>query len=125
MTTEPGLRRITAYYGGKRDSIASRTKSAFSKPSQTSDHSALVRVHSFLSPEDSDKGFDCRFSYAISGDGQIAMDATIIADPSLPNLPRVGVEMAMLEGYENVTWFGRGPHENYIDRKSGAACGLL
>ncbi len=27
-------------------------------------------------------------------------------------------------GYENLSWFGRGPHENYIDRNTSAFVGL-
>lgn len=33
---------------------------------------------------------------------------------------RCGVSLALPQGYEQVEWLGRGPHENYPDRKSGA-----
>jgi beta-galactosidase len=36
-------------------------------------------------------------------------------------VPRVGVELCLPDKFENLTWFGRGPHENYVDRKIGAA----
>jgi hypothetical protein len=32
--------------------------------------------------------------------------------------------MTLPAGFENVTWYCRGPHENYQDRKAGAAVGL-
>src|SRR5512136_1894001 len=32
--------------------------------------------------------------------------------------------MRLPGGFEQLTWFGRGPHENYIDRNTGAAVGL-
>jgi hypothetical protein len=32
--------------------------------------------------------------------------------------------MALPAGFEQFTWYGRGPHENYIDRNVGAAVGL-
>ena len=40
-------------------------------------------------------------------------------------LPRVGIGFTVPEGKiaEHVTWFGRGPWENYADRKSGAFLG--
>ncbi|HUX39176.1 MAG TPA: glycoside hydrolase family 2 TIM barrel-domain containing protein [Rectinemataceae bacterium] len=45
-------------------------------------------------------------------------------DPGLPELPRVGLACAIAPGHEFVRWYGRGPHENYPDRKSGAAFGI-
>jgi beta-galactosidase len=41
----------------------------------------------------------------------------------LPDLPRVGVQFAMPEAFDQIEWYGRGPHENYDDRKSSAALG--
>jgi hypothetical protein len=37
-----------------------------------------------------------------------------------PELPRFGVRWAIPGNYENMTWFGRGPHENYCDRNTSA-----
>jgi beta-galactosidase len=31
--------------------------------------------------------------------------------------------MSLPGGFERVEWYGRGPHENYVDRNSGAAIG--
>jgi beta-galactosidase len=42
----------------------------------------------------------------------------------LPEMPRFGMQMAIPGEYEMVTWYGRGPHESYWDRKTGAAVGL-
>ena len=44
-------------------------------------------------------------------------------DEKLPDLPRIGVAMTIPAGLEQVEWFGRGPHESYVDRKVGAAVG--
>ena len=44
-------------------------------------------------------------------------------DPSLPELPRVGVRCELAAGLEKVRWYGRGPNECYSDRKAGAAVG--
>jgi len=35
----------------------------------------------------------------------------------------VGLKMTLAESFNNFTWYGRGPHENYPDRKRGAAIG--
>ena len=40
-----------------------------------------------------------------------------------PNIPRVGLRFRIDKEYHNVEYFGRGPEENYWDRKAGAAVG--
>ncbi|MDA8426630.1 MAG: beta-galactosidase small subunit, partial [Treponema sp.] len=45
-------------------------------------------------------------------------------DPSLPELPRVGLACALAPGFEKARWYGRGPQECYVDRKAGAALGI-
>ena len=41
----------------------------------------------------------------------------------LPDLPRLGVELEIPEGFEHLEFFGHGPHESYNDRLAGAAVG--
>jgi beta-galactosidase len=36
----------------------------------------------------------------------------------------VGVSLKLPLGFENLQWFGKGPHENYADRKHSALTGL-
>ena len=43
---------------------------------------------------------------------------------TLPSLPRVGVSMTIDKSLYMMNYFGRGPHENYPDRKSSAAMGV-
>jgi beta-galactosidase len=45
-------------------------------------------------------------------------------DPGLPELPRVGLATALVPGFEQVSWYGRGPEECYSDRKTGTPVGL-
>jgi beta-galactosidase len=40
-----------------------------------------------------------------------------------PDLPRLGIQFAIPRTHEQVTWYGRGPHENYWDRRTSAAIG--
>jgi len=42
----------------------------------------------------------------------------------LPVIPRVGMNMEVIENLDHVTWYGRGPHENYRDRKLSADVGV-
>ncbi len=63
--------------------------------------------------------------YHISGDGEIQVDANLKPlREQLPNIPRVGMNMVLKGDYKHMQWFGRGPQENYEDRKTGAAVGL-
>ena len=39
-------------------------------------------------------------------------------------MPRFGMNFQIPSLYENVSWYGRGPHENYIDRKDSAFFGI-
>ncbi len=45
-------------------------------------------------------------------------------EPTIPELPRFGMVMRVPGIYSNLTWFGRGPGENYWDRKYGSPEGL-
>lgn len=51
------------------------------------------------------------------------MDNTIQVDEKITDVPRVGITMALAKKMEKISWFGRGPHENYSDRKAGARFG--
>ena len=60
--------------------------------------------------------------YTIWASGDIHVQSTFEPrQDDLPVLPRLGLHMALQGRYSNLTWFGRGPHENYEDRKTGAA----
>ncbi len=54
-----------------------------------------------------------------AGNGSVRMLLTIALDPGLPELPRIGVRFELPEGFEQLSWYGRGLLENYPDRKEG------
>jgi len=68
--------------------------------------------------------FEHIHDYTIYPGGEIHVVNTFTADKRLPELPRVGVVLSAVKGFDHVRWFGRGPHESYVDRKTGAAVGL-
>jgi beta-galactosidase len=61
--------------------------------------------------------------YTVSGDGKIRVDAEMHPAGNLPELPRFGMQTTMPAAFDKWTWFGKGPHENYVDRQQGAAMG--
>lgn len=50
--------------------------------------------------------------------------AISLTKQNLPLMPRFGMHMQLPGSFKQVNWYGRGPEENYIDRKSGYAIGL-
>ncbi|WP_448698390.1 glycoside hydrolase family 2 TIM barrel-domain containing protein [Mucilaginibacter sp. AW1-3] len=62
--------------------------------------------------------------YTINGDGVVKVDYTLNADKSLPNIPKVGMQCSIARGDDNITWYGRGLLENYIDRRTGFPAGI-
>jgi beta-galactosidase len=59
----------------------------------------------------------------VTPSGDIWVENTVDVDRGLPSLPRIGVSLQTPAGFERVEWFGRGPHENHIDRNAGAPVG--
>ena len=50
-------------------------------------------------------------------DGSVLFENTFVVDKAVPDLPRLGVVLNLKPGLENLEWYGRGPLENYWDRK--------
>ena len=69
-------------------------------------------------------GFISKMRYRISGSGEMIIDHTLIPDGDIPSwLPRVGLEWILDRSMDKVSWYGRGPQENYPDRKTGYRIG--
>ncbi len=65
-----------------------------------------------------------QWRYCVKGDGTVTLDIDCQFSESLPPLPRIGVQLSIAnEQLAEVRWFGRGPFENYPDRKSAARFG--
>ena len=63
-------------------------------------------------------GAKCNVRYTIFGSGDVVVDMDMKpGDKKLPELPRVGMQMALTPGFDTITWYGRGPKETYWDRK--------
>lgn len=57
--------------------------------------------------------------WTIYRDGSIELQASIISNRAGLVLPRLGYVMKVPQRYEGFTYYGRGPIENYADRKVG------
>jgi beta-galactosidase len=63
--------------------------------------------------------------YTIFGNGEILVKNHFVpGSTDLPELPRIGMRMQLPKELKNVSYFGRGPEENYWDRKTGSLVGV-
>lgn len=67
-----------------------------------------------------------RVVYTVMPDGTVSVTPTWTADAGTetPELPRFGMRMAVPNTLDSLTYYGRGPWENYSDRKTAAFMGL-
>lgn len=56
-------------------------------------------------------------AYTITADGRLIVDAVMTPGENNLELPRVGLRAFLSPELEKLSYYGRGPHENYIDRK--------
>ncbi len=81
---------------------------------------ALVKVEVFSSLLEGKARY--RTTYLIYGSGDVEIKNYFSPrEETLPALPRFGMALRLPDEFTKVEWFGRGPHESYWDRKTGAA----
>ncbi len=70
-------------------------------------------------------GFLRESIYNIYGNGRIKVKNIITPYGNLPKiLPKIGVRMIINGDLKDIEWYGRGPEENYPDRKTGYPIGI-
>jgi beta-galactosidase len=68
-------------------------------------------------------GYATTFTVYGSADIVVKNQFSKLSD-NIPEIPRMGMQIQLPEEFSNLKWFGRGPHENYTDRKTSADVGL-
>ncbi len=82
----------------------------------------VVLVAEYNHPDD---GSNYKVVYHINSAGEVLVSAEFMpARDNFPVIPRFGMSMVIPEGYDLLEYFGRGPHENYIDRNHSSHLGL-
>ncbi|KAA3439581.1 glycoside hydrolase family 2 TIM barrel-domain containing protein [Rufibacter hautae] len=72
-----------------------------------------------------DKQIPYTVDYLIQNDGAVQVTASIdMTGKEMPELPRFGMRLQLDDKYENLQYYGRGPWENYSDRKFSSLVGL-
>lgn len=66
-----------------------------------------------------------KVEYLIQNDGSVKVTASIdLSGRDLPELPRFGMRMQLPLEFDNLQYYGRGPWENYSDRKESSFIGF-
>lgn len=70
-------------------------------------------------------GFTVDYTYSFYDDGTVKIHNHLSPQGKLPELlPRIGFTTSVAKDFDNITWYGRGPEENYPDRKTGYPVGV-
>jgi beta-galactosidase len=106
-------------------------------PSAITHLTSLISPQCFRAPTDNDKSFGnwlakdwkrcgldtLRIPMTTAIDGN-QLTFTFEIPDTLPPLPRLGIVIRLPREYEQLTWQGRGPWDNYPDRKTSCPVGL-
>ncbi len=83
----------------------------------------IVKASYSFSSDDGEPLANWVATYEVTSAGSVNVDNTFTRDPTLPVMPRVGMNVELIQSLNQVEWFGRGPHENYSDRNESANVG--
>ncbi|TAL60625.1 MAG: DUF4981 domain-containing protein, partial [Bacteroidetes bacterium] len=113
----------TEWYSAGLDNLQTVKESFTHRPGEDGEIIIEIRNSTLLATKRG--AFMNHYIYAIEKNGEMTIDHSVIPDGDMPSwLPRVGVEWILDKSLANVEWYGRGPQENYPDRKSGYKTGI-
>ena len=89
--------------------------------SELSDRRIVINVQAILK-----NGAKQTVNYTVNGNGVITVESSIDASKTSMTqyYQKIGTDLILPEGFENVSWYGNGPVENYIDRNGFANVGV-
>lgn len=68
--------------------------------------------------------FVAKLKWTVYGDGSIKLESNLSSNKPETNLPRIGFVMETNKQFDSLTYYGRGPQDNYPDRKTGQMFGV-
>ena len=140
-TLTPKYYEVQAVYGnGPEVKVNTQKPKSVKAKTQTSDIKHListVKPQVFRAPTDNDKSFGnwlakdwkrcgldtLTIPMTMEQNGN-ELTFTFTIPEGLPPLPRIGIVMELPRDYEQLSWYGRGPWDNYPDRKQSCPVGL-
>lgn len=104
------------------DQLTLKTVKTKARPNR--DGSVSLLVEHIASCAASKKAIRHEETYTVTADNRILVENVFTVDKAVPDLPRLGVVLALKPGLENLLWYGRGSLENYWDRKRSSIIDL-
>ncbi len=101
---------------------ASNTQELMSLVEQTTKDKSVKLKAAYNLPDAKDAKVEVDYLVYSNGDIQVTT-RLLVADAKLPMLPRFGTNFIINQEFDQVNYLGRGPHENYQDRKTSALVG--
>lgn len=83
-----------------------------------------VEIAYNASGRDNWKDFEYIQNYILLPNGEILIRNVVKLGRDITDIPRIGITMILNPDYEDIEWFGRGPWENYWDRKASSILGI-
>lgn len=105
----------------KMDTVDVTTVQAFSHQKLTN---GSVKVEVTQKNQYQSGSVQTHYIYTVTEAGAVDIKATFVPEGELPELPRLGIAFCLSSNYNQFTWYGRGPQENYPDRKTSTDVGL-
>lgn len=68
--------------------------------------------------------FDTTVIYTVYGNGNVEVKTHVKPRREIASLPKLGLQLRMPLDFNQFAWYGRGPHENYIDKNESALVGV-
>ena len=85
------------------------------------DGKVILKVDFDLFTENNEKLATFSTKYTINGSGTMLIENDLVLlKETFPEIPRIGLNLQLTDDYDQISWYGRGPHESYWDRKTGA-----
>lgn len=94
------------------------TENVGTKVVSASDDGNIARIETKISANGIKRGM---MTFTVDGNGRIQLDFDAF---STSDMLRFGFKLGLSESFDSVKYYGRGPQENYCDRKTGAKIGI-
>ena len=91
---------------------------------QRSKRDGSIEIVEHLRPSASEAWIVHRATAVASADGGIHYSHEVEVPDDYDDLPRLGVSIPIATTFQTVRWFGRGPRESYVDRRTSELVGI-
>jgi beta-galactosidase len=127
-----GRAEYKEWYEWGLDSLVHETEYLKSEKISGYEYVIRARVHSYSFRERAIQ-FVSDYTYTVLASGDLIIEHNVTCNLEFPArrakddiawIQKIGLQMELMPGMDNLTWYGKGPFETYPDRKTGARTGI-